>query len=172
MRRALLVTVLLTGVAHCQVPQVLSPAGLGDIHVGMEIDQLERVVRAKLPYAEYVNHGCGVVSTKEFEPYGITFMVESKRLTRINVDFYGTDPHPLEIKTAEGIGLGSSEQDVTKAYAGRMRIAPNPEDPSWHTISVDDPDKQHAIIFETNGTKVKSMRAGAYPGVSYPNGCN
>jgi hypothetical protein len=172
MKRVLLLAIMLTGTAHCQSPRVLAPTGMGVIQVGMDVDELNRVLHTKLPYVDYVNHGCGVVSSKELEPYGITLMVESSHLTRINVDFYGNDPRPREIKTAAGIGLGSPEQDVTAAYAGKTRIVPNPEDPTWHTIYVDDPDGQHALIFETDGTKVKSMHAGVYPGVAYPDGCN
>ncbi len=172
MKRVLFLAALLTGVAHAEAPLVLSPTGLGDVRVGSKVDQLERVVRDKLAYNPYLNHGCGVTTSKDFEAYGVTYMLEANVLTRINIDYYGTDPRPLEIKTAAGIGLGSSEDDVAKAYAGQMRVEKNPGDPTWHTIYVDSPDQTHALAFETDGKKVKSMRAGLYPGVSYPDGCN
>ncbi len=172
MKRVLLLATLLIGPANAEAPLLLSPTGLGDVQVGWDIDRLGRQLHDKLPYNPYLNRGCGIVTAKQQEAYGITYMIEDKILTRINVDYYGTDPRPLEIKTEAGVGLGSSEEDLAKAYAGKMRVEKNPGDPSWHTIYVDTPDQTHAVVFETDGKKVKSMRAGLYPAVSYPDGCN
>jgi hypothetical protein len=161
------------GAAFAAEPSLtLSPTGYGPYKIGLPIDVLERVARAKLPYNPYNNHGCSLVSSLEFEPQGIVFMIDKKRLTRINLDFFGTDPRPLLIKTDTGIGLRSSEEDLLKAYAGRTRIDKNALDPNWHTIYVDEPDRLHTIIFETDGRKVKSIRLGEYPDVSNPAGCN
>lgn len=172
MKRVLFLAALLTDTANAEVPLVLSATGLGDIEVGTDVGRLQRMVDGPLPYDHYANHGCGVVTTKEQEAYGISYMIESNILTRINIDYYGNDPRPLEIKTAAGIGLGSTEAEIAKAYKGKMRIENDTGDPTWHTIYVDSPDQKDALVFETDGKTVKSMRAGAYPGVSYPDGCN
>jgi hypothetical protein len=174
MKRILYVAVLcaVCAAAWGEEPnRALSALGLGDIEIGIPVDKLERMVHGKVPYNPFNNHGCSTVTTPAFEPRGISFMIEKKRLTRINVDFYGTDPRPLDIKTDMGIGLRSSEENLLKAYAGRTRIEKNALDPNWHTIYVDEPDKLRTIIFETDGQKVKSIRAGEYPGVSNPAGC-
>jgi hypothetical protein len=152
-------------------PWVLSQDGIGPVHIGMNTDQVERIVHTKMGYNQYRNHGCSTMTTKELEPLGISFMIEAKHLSRVNVDFYGTDPRPLAIKTDAGIGLGSSEEDVLKAYPA-ARIKPDPADPTWHTIIVESPDRTRGLVFYTNGKTVKSMRGGINPAISYPNGCN
>jgi len=172
MKCAVAFIILFTGAAAAQTAPTLSSKGLAPVEIGMSSDGLERVLRAKVPYSEYANNGCGVVTTREMEPLGLSFMIEAKRVTRISLDFYGTDPRPLEIKTDTGVGLGSTEEDVLKAYGTRARVEPNPQDPTWHTIIVDDPDQTRAIIFETNGKSVKSIRAGEYPDVASRTGCD
>lgn len=167
MKHVLLFAVLFAGSAFGASPDnLLSADGLGTIEIGMQLDRLERVVRTKLAYNPYANHGCSPVTTLELEPRGISFTIDSKRLTRINLEFYGTDPRPLAIKTEAGVGLGSPEEDVTKAYGSRVRIKPNAADPTWHTLYVDAPDHSRGIIFETDGKTVKSVRAGEYPSIS------
>jgi hypothetical protein len=149
----------------------LSADGMGNIRIGVPIDVLQREVHQNLPYNPYENHGCAQVTTMDLEPWGVSFMIEQKVLTRINVDYYGTDPRPPTIKTAEGIGLGSSEADVIKAYGSRVRIKPNALDPTWHTLFVDTPDHTRGMIFETDGKTVKSLRVGQYPSIESPSGC-
>lgn len=173
MKRALLFVVLFAscGTASGADP-LLTNDGLGNVRVGMQIDRLERAVHSALPYNPYANHGCSVVTAPEVEPFGISYVIEQKILTRINVDFYGSDPRPLTIKTEAGVGLGSAEGDVTKAYGSRVRIAPNAADPTWHTLYVDEPDHTRGIIFETDGKKVKSIRVGEYPSITNQVSCN
>jgi len=152
-------------------PWILSQDGIGPVKIGMKYEQVERFLMTKLGYSPYVNHGCSTVISKQMAPLGITFMIETNRLTRINVDFYGTDPRPLNIKTDAGIGLGSSEEDLLKAYP-TARIKPDPADPTWHTIFVEAPDQSKGLVFETNGKTVKSMRGGANPAISLRNSCD
>lgn len=149
----------------------LSIQGLGPLKFGYTADQMQRFLHDKMAYNPYANHGCSVFTTQELEPTGISFMVQQKILTRVNVDFYGNDPRPLEIKTDKGIGLRSTEDEVKAAYPNAV-IKANPADPTWHTIVVDAPDHMSGMIFETDGKTVKSIRAGQYPAISQADGCN
>lgn len=151
-------------------PHVLSVDGIGSIKFGMNNEQVERILHEKTPYNQFANHGCSQFTTPALEPTGISFMIEQKRLTRINVEYYGTDPRPLTIKTDAGVGLGSTEEDVRKAYPNAV-VKDNPADPTWHTIVAETPDHSRGLIFETDGKKVKSMRAGENPAIAYANGC-
>lgn len=151
-------------------PHVLSVDGIGNIKIGMNNEQVERNLHEKTPYNQFTNHGCSQFTTPGLEPTGISFMIEQKRLTRINVEFYGTDPRPLAIKTEAGVGLGSAEEDVRKAYPNAV-VKNNPSDPTWHTIVAETPDHSRGLIFETDGKKVKSMRAGENPAIAYADGC-
>jgi hypothetical protein len=153
------------------LPRNLGPDGLGDIKIGMPVDKVELLLSNKLGYNPFANRGCSVLTTPKLEPTGLSLMIESRRLTRINVDYVGKSPIPETFKTDAGIGLGSTEQDVLKAYPD-ARVKANPADPTWHTIIADVPDHSKGIVFETDGKTVKSMRAGSNPAISYANGCD
>lgn len=175
MKRAVLFVALVAcgGIAFAAGPDnVLTADGLGTIEIGMPMDRLEKALRSKVAYNPYVNHGCSVTTTPQMEPRGISLTIENKLLTRINLEFYGTDPRPLAIKTDTGVGLGSPEVDVVKAYGNRLQIKPNAADPTWHTLYADAPDHSRGIIFETDGKTVKSIRAGEYPSISSQIPCN
>lgn len=169
---AMIVTVL-TAPAWADGPDgswALSMDGLGNLKIGMNQEQMQRVLRQPIPYNEYNNHGCSFMTTPSLGPLGISLMIEKKRLVRINIDYYGTDPHPLLQKTEAGIGLGSSEADLLKAYP-TAEVKANPADPTWHTVTVDAPDHSKGMVFETDGKKVKSFRVGANPAIAYATGC-
>lgn len=174
MKRVVLMSVILAAMAPAvayDVPNGLTQDGIGNIKIGIQVERLEVLLHDKLGYNQYENHGCSTLTTKLLEPTGLSVMIENKVLTRINVDYVGKSEIPRTIKTDTGIGLGSSEADVLKAYPN-ARVKPNAADPTWHTIFAEAPDRSKALVFETNGQVVKSMRGGANPAVSYPNGCN
>ena len=138
----------------------LSADGLALGAIGDSTSHLERVLRQKIP-VETQPGSCVVVAGFDQEKLGITYVIEDETLTRINVDYYGKSPSTIH--TAAGIGLGSAEEDVMKAYEGRVRIESDTGDPSWHFLYVDEPDGSRGLRFDTDGKKVKSMHAGQYP---------
>jgi hypothetical protein len=173
MKRAVLFAVLLASAMPAfaiEFSTNLSEDGLGNVKIGMPVEQIELQFHDKFGYNPYENHGCSMLTTPLLEPTGISVMIEAKHLTRINIDYVGKSALPATIKTSKGIGLGSSEEDVLKAYPN-ARVKVNPADPTWHTIFAETPDQAKGIVFETNGKAVKSMRAGVNPAISYPNGC-
>jgi hypothetical protein len=148
---------------------ILRPDGLGQLPIGTKYIALEKLLVQKLPPAYRVRSECAVLSTKRMEALGVTMMIENGLVTRFTVEY--TPDGPSAVKTAAGIGLGSTEDEVKQAYGERVVVKPNRYDPSWHYLVVDEPDHRQAIIFETNGRKVTSMRAGEYPSVGYTEGC-
>lgn len=152
-------------------PWVLSPDGIGPLKIGVDDSTMERHLHTRLGYNRYKDRGCSTLITKELAPTGLSYTIESKYLTRINLDFYSNDPRPLAIKTDTGLGLGSSEEDVLKAYPD-AQVKPNELDPTWHTIIALSPSRTKGIVFETNGKTVKSIRAGLTPTIYPPNPCN
>jgi|WetSurMetagenome_2_1015567.scaffolds.fasta_scaffold250123_2 hypothetical protein len=148
---------------------VFSSKGLGMLPVGTRFHALEVILRQKLPDNFLVSPECTILTTKQVEPLGLSVMLEGGVVTRLSVEYTANGPSP--IKTAEGIGLGASEDEVKAAYGDKLRVRPNRYDPTWHYLVVDAPDKKSAVIFETNGQKVTSMRAGDYPSVGYTEGC-
>lgn len=174
MKYALVLSIVLAAAAPALADDALtglSPEGLGGLKFGTPVDKVEAQLNEKLGYNQYANRGCSALTTKKLEPLGLSVVIDSKVLARINVDYYGKSDLPQTIKTDKGISLGSSEEDVSKAYPG-ARVKPNPSDPSWHTIIVETPDHAKGIVFETNGKTVKSMRAGVYSAIIFADSCS
>jgi len=121
-------------------PNGLSMDGIGKVTIGMDIDRVELLLHDKFGYNQYEKHGCSLLTTPKLETTGLSFMFESKKLSRVNVDYFAKSPLPLTIKTDTGIGLGASEEDVLKAYPG-AKVKPNPADPTWHTIIAEASDR-------------------------------
>jgi hypothetical protein len=167
MTRALVFFAFFAGAAVAAPVPVLSADGIGPIAIGMSTDQLKQVLKRRLPYAG----GCQALLSPTTDLTGISLVIDAGYLTRIDVEFYGTDPRPLAIKTEAGIGLKSSEDDLDNAYAGRARTQPAPLDPSWHTVYVDWTGHSRGMIFETDGKTVKSIRVGGYAAISSREPC-
>ena len=148
--------------------EVLTPDGLAPVKIGWKVPALENVVGHKITPNPT---GCSIVVDYREEHLGISYMLEERRVTRISVDYYGNSPSPLTIRTAAGIGLGSTEDEVMKAYADRIRVEPYDGDPSRHHLYVDEPDHSRGMAFDTDGTKVKSMHTGEYPALGYTEWC-
>jgi len=154
-----------------EAPPVLSAEGYGALKIGMNDEQAERALHEKLTYNPFTNRGCSLFTMPQFEAVGLSFVMDHKKLVRINVDYFSASSKPRAIKTAAGIGLGSSEEELLKAYGSAADVKPNPGDPTWHTITVDSSDHTGGLVFETDGSKVTSMRGGAFPSIALLNGC-
>jgi len=101
-------------------------------------------------------------------PHGIagtaSFMIVEGRVARIDIDGAG-------LFTEAGVGVGSTEADVLKAYAGRATVEPHPYTaPEGHYIAIA-PERERGAIFETDGTRVLSFRVGRADAVRWIEGC-
>jgi hypothetical protein len=87
-------------------------------------------------------------------------------LERIDVDSSG-------VATAEGIRVGASEADVMAAYGSRVAVQPHKyTGPRGHYLIVGDPaDTTRRLVFETDGSRVTTFRAGRRPAVDFVEGC-
>jgi hypothetical protein len=157
--------------ALAEEADVLSADGYSNIKIGMPPEQVERALHQVLGYNPYANRGCSLFTTPQMEPKGLSIVIDQKRLVRINVDYYSANSKPRTIKTAEGIGLGMTEEELLKAYGAAAVVKPNPGDPTWHTIFVDSADHMSGLAFETDGKTIKSMRAGSYPALDIEVSC-
>jgi hypothetical protein len=148
--------------------RILTPEGLAPVKIGSSALQLADLIRHKI---DLDPSGCSLVADNEQERPGVSYMLEEKRVTRIGVDYYGDSAYPLTVRTPAGVGLGSTEDEVKKAYGDRLRVEGYDGDPTWHHLYVDEPDHTRGIAFDTDGQKVKSVRAGEYPSLRYTEGC-
>jgi len=146
------------------MPTVVDIDGVGAVKVGMTLAEVEKM-GGKLVFdhpEEPVNQ-CTFGRFK-FAPT-LGFMLMHRVIVRVDV-FEGA------IKTAEGAGIGSSEDEVKRLYAnGRIEVS-NHAYVEGHYLEVTMPGfTNHRYIFETDGKKVTAFRAGRLPEVGFVEGC-
>jgi hypothetical protein len=69
------------------------------------------------------------------------------------------------------VHIGSTEREAHDAYRGRLRIQPHKYDSTGHYLILDAADRKSALVLETDGKRVTSMRAGVRPAVDYVERC-
>ncbi|MGI8519721.1 MAG: serine/threonine protein kinase [Actinomycetota bacterium] len=140
--------------------------GIARITVGMTLEEASEAagMTISLP-AGTVSRGCGYAQP-ESEVKGLSFMVQGKRIVRVNVS-------EGYINTLSGVGIGTSEDIVMKTYPGQLEVREHPYDPSGHYL-VYEPEEQTelSLIFETDGRQVTSFRSGRRDAVGYIEGCS
>jgi len=147
----------------------LTTEGLGPVRIGMTVKQAETALGGTLAVQWSDGPaGCGTGSAK---PAGdIFYMFENRRLVRIDVEAIDGKPANPAHATAAGIHIGSSEADVKKAYPNVI-VEGHPYDEHGHYLRVYTDGRKAGFIFETDGRRVTTFRAGVYPALGYIEGC-
>lgn len=144
----------------------LAMDGIGPVRVGMTIADVERLVggTARIERIE-PGDACGYAYLPGV-PEGISFMLSHDTVVRANVDEAG-------ILDELGLGVGSTEAEVMARRAGMIRVEPHPyTGPEGHYQIVDDPARPgFRLIYETDGQRVVTFRAGRLPEADYIEGC-
>ena len=100
-------------------------------------------------------------------PRGVSFMIENGVAVRADIDSAGP-------KTAEGIGVGSTEAEIRAVYGQHVTIQLHKFqwEAGWRYFTYLPPgDSLNAMLFETDGNKVRSFRVGRRPQVEYVERC-
>lgn len=165
-----------------------SPVGLrtlGPISIGMTVDQLSRAAGVELvrqPDFEQAmaEKNCAYMSPATIPGYvppadsgnksPIAFMIVDNELARI--DFLNST-----FKTADGIGVGSTEAAVLEAYGGGQSPPPDRGfiGKPYRYLKAspqDEEDQNFRIVFESDGAQVVKFYIGRLPEVEYKNGCD
>src|ERR1700738_2556738 len=176
----LLSIAMLAIMAVSAAAQVVSFMGAGPVQLGMTVEAAERPMGAKfapisLPFSE----DCWITSRADGKDKAILYVIEHGKIVRI--DFYPRDGEQITLKTTAGIGIGSTEADIRRAYqdisitrapyydeeseieAAKTRAklgitAPEPPPHFW--VRVDSPNHERGIIFDTEDSKVTSFFTG------------
>lgn len=162
-------TLLAFSTSAVAVPQQLGFDGIAPVRVGMTVVQAEKALHAKLSMqfpSDSDSTECAIAVVKgRNRPF--SYMVEHGRITRVDLGGRGVKS---VIKTASGIGLGSSIAEIKRAYGSRGKWHPNAYDdePVFEIKSVD---SKSAILFETERGRVIRIHAGRLPSVEYIEGC-
>ncbi|HEX8674667.1 MAG TPA: hypothetical protein VF710_22390 [Longimicrobium sp.] len=140
----------------------------GPISYGSTVAEATRSAGRPLEAVREYKRQCGIYRFDTL-PAGVSIMVSEGRVVRVEVD------GPSGIRTTEGAGVGSTEDEIRRLYPGRIRTDPHafadggahylvltPEVPS---------DTTYGLVFETNGTAVVSYRAGLWGAALANEGC-
>jgi hypothetical protein len=157
-------------VAHAA--DLLGPDGIGPVKIGMTVRQAERVLGAKLKLtsAEDPSGKCLRGSRADGVDSGIIYMALEGAIQRVDVKL-ALAPG---VMTRAGIGAGVGPDTVKNVYGAQARrdeSDPNQDPASNDDLVVDTPDHKRGIQFKFEGGKLTWMIAGAYPALSYYEGC-
>jgi hypothetical protein len=139
-------------------------SGIGPIQVGVSLwEALKDLDELVLGDEDYE---CSMVKLQSAE-CGLWVMVGRGRVLRVDVT-------QGNYRTAEGIGIGSTEAAVKKAFGTRIKSRPNQYTEGAEDLWVDATVKGNArsMLFEVEGGKVVRFRAGEADAVSWVEGCN
>lgn len=154
----------------------LSLDGLGPVDIGMTLD--EASAAAGTPIRTRPDDPYGPECTYAYPqggPDGVGFMVINGRIARVDIGTLRPSMRPSPVRTVSGIGIGSTEDEVKQAYPGRIRMEPAKYDPNGHDLvylPADASVKHLSMIFQTDGQRVTSFRAGLAEPVAYTEGCS
>jgi hypothetical protein len=148
--------------------------GLTPVSIGMTVAEAEAALQARLaPLQDRDAAGCWTTSLADGSDPSVVYMVESGRITRIDV-WQPPDAQPPATRTASGIGVGSLEAEITAAYGTALAVKPHPYlGDQGRVLMVEDKVRGTAILFETDEQhRVLTFRAGRHPAVDYIEGCS
>jgi len=99
-------------------------------------------------------------------PAGVNVMVEGGKIVRVEV-------RRGDVATSAGARIGDSEERIKTLYPNAS-ASPHKYTPGGHYLTVgpaSGADSAFRIIFETDGKRVTTYRAGTRPQVEYVEGC-
>lgn len=170
---ALASVLLMTAPISAQQRPVLENGGIGKVRTGMNVEQAERMIGARLrSLVPGYGPGCWLAVRADGVDPGLSYMVENGQITRIDVTTPqgGTAP---TISTAKGIGIGSSQADVERAYGGSALSARAPyghdESDRWLTV---ESTPTLGIVLSISGGKVTGLWGGRRQSIAYTEACS
>jgi hypothetical protein len=149
--------------------------GIGPVKIGMTPAEATEALGREVAVDEneVLHDTCGYAKASG-GPDNLGFMVlrhDANSEWRIHrVDVYEGSP----IATAEGIRIGSTEDEVKKAYGAGVKVEEHPyQGPEGHylIVNADGEGTGFQFIFETDGAKVTRFRSGNDEAVSFIEGC-
>ena len=141
---------------------VLTENGVGSIRIGVSRNELLTQGGAVISG----DASCEMVRPQG-APQGVFAMLVDGRIVRLDVTTPG-------VVTATGVGVGTSEEQLHKAYPWireqLSKYVPNGHD--FVADVVDGPYSGRRFVFESDGTKVIRYRVGPRPQVDWVEGCS
>jgi hypothetical protein len=142
--------------------------GLGALRIGMSLSAVRHAIGDRTASLEG-NDGspdiCSYLRSRAL-PKGVGLMFMHGRVVRIDI-------RDGDIRTASGIGIGSTEDDVKRVYGKRITSEPHKYIDGHYLVytPIDEPDRELAMRFETDGRVVINYRTGRADAVQLVEGC-
>ena len=143
----------------------------GAIRIGASLDETRRALadrkatlQGSAPRSPIDE--CSYLATDAL-PDGFTVMFQRGRVVRIDIRRAG-------LKTASGVGVGSTEDDVRRAYVARIETTLRKYTVGHYLTytTADEGDRGLGMVFETDGARVTSFRIGTTEAVALVEGCS
>lgn len=145
------------------VTWVVEPTGFGAVRIGMAATEAQHALSLSGPHNAVP--GCSYLEVGGSHP-AIRVMLENDSVVRV-------ESRDSTIATMTGARVGSLETRVLELYKGNVRVEPHKYLPGGHYLVTSHAgDTLHQLIFETDGKRVTSLRAGRLPAVAYVEGCS
>lgn len=143
----------------------VSPTGIGSVRTEMTLVQAGRQLGADLALPAFAGRCAFVQPVAKLD--SVAFMVVDGRIARVDVT-------GGRVATAEGARVGDSEDRINTLYAGRVEVQPHKYTAGHYLVvrPTTRADDAYRIIFETDGSRVTSYRAGRRPEVEWVEGCS
>jgi hypothetical protein len=143
----------------------VTPRGVGPVRFGMSVAEARVALGDSL--ANVPADGSCAMVTPAGVPAGVAFMIEGGQVVRVDVT-------AESVATDRGAKVGHSEVVVQERYGDSLVSGPHKYDPKGKYLTFVPPaadDARFRLIFETDGIRVRSYRAGIQPAVEYVERC-
>jgi hypothetical protein len=143
----------------------ISTVGLDKVQFGMTLAEAEKAAGSKLT-SEAPKSNCYAVKPEQGAA-GISFLVSDGRVESVTID-------APPIATKSGAKVGSTEAQIKDLYPGQIELQPRLDGQPGNQLVFtpkDAADAKFRLVFFTDGTTVKSYRAGRVPQVLAATGC-
>ncbi len=143
----------------------ISTVGLDKVQFGMTLAEAEKAAGSKLT-SDAPKSNCYAVKPEQGAA-GISFLVSDGRIESVTID-------APPIATKSGAKVGSTEAQIKDLYPGQIEVQPRLDGQPGNQLVFtpkDAADAKFRLVFFTDGSTVKSFRAGRMPQVMAATGC-
>lgn len=166
MRIVAMVLAALLTVQQALAAPVMTPDGLGLLHVGMRWHQAERAIGHKIDLNPIASDDLAICAEAAIVGMpGVMLLLERYRIRAITVD--------RSFATVDGVGIGTSEEDLRHIFGTRARFDFRPYaggEAGAHNVIVR-LGGEREYLFQTRSGKVDLISIGDRPAVEYWEGC-
>ena len=148
-------------------PQKISWESLGEIKIGMNVKEVEKVLAQKIhsDVTKKPNEQCYIGSPKD-SVSGVYFIITHWKLAAFGLN----ETSPKNILTPEGLGISTPQNKILSFYP-KAKVEDQPYYPGGHIYTVYSKDGKSAMRIQSDGKKVISIQAGNKEEALYEEGC-